>query len=309
MKHITPETLKEFIKLQFKEVLFKVFQWKDGLYEFVAEQIKLNPKLISPQKPEQLLLDGYRMLDEWPAILKKIASLDAIYKPIVDASNLPPITDKKFPEEVSIDEEIDQAFSEFEGSSHEYSLDKHGEQFSKEERNILSAIDGWKTVKEVIEVSRLGTFDTCYHMAALLDKNAIIKLDATADSRVDPEALFQVDSTSKKQRIFRTALDLIVIGVICALLPFSVLYFKSRVISSPKTKDGFYLNVGTNPITNYIRLNKIEQIKFALELYQLKNDTYPESLQDLITEKLTVPDAVMGDVYYKKTSNKYKILP
>lgn len=309
MNYITPETLSEFVSLQIKEVLFRLFQWKEGLYEFIPEEFKYNKKILKPQRGEQLLLDGFRMLDEWPSILKKISSLTAIYKPTIDTSNLSPRKEGD-KDEVSIDEEIDMAFKEFDDSGKSVrSETKKGETLSQEEKRVILLIDGQRTIKEVADLSRFGTFNTCSIIISLLDKCVIAKADVDSSSRIEAQAAFKTTFISKKKQLSRIAVDLIVLGLLAFGAPSLIFYFYSNIMSGSSVKGGFFINVGENPLKDYLKNNKLEQVRFALELYRLNNETYPDNLNELTKEKLLLPETIDPNFYFRKTGNTYILLP
>ncbi len=307
-KAVTIETLKEFIVLQMKEVLFRVFQWRDGLYEFITEDFKFNQSIITPQRAEQILLDGFRMLDEWPAILKKVSALTAIYKPLIDVNEV--LRCEEISREVSIDNEIDTAFAEFEESSPGTPVPKTDKpQYTKNQIKVLALVDGYRTVKEVVSLSRLGTFDTCQVLAELIDKSIITKIDSTAESRLDAESAFEPLLINKKQKVLRIVTDLIILALIIAIVPSLMFYFSSNTESKSDVKNFFYVNTARDPLTEYADTNRLEQIKFALELYRLKKYSYPDNLKELVFEKLLREEVLKSNYYFRKTGDTYNLLP
>lgn len=310
MKYITPETLKEFILLQMNEVLFKLFQWKDGLYEFVQEDFKLNPKIVTPQGAESILLDGFRMLDEWPALLKKIGPLNTVYRTVVDPREVVR-PDKPAAEEVSIDDQIDAAFEEFseEKEAAKIREKKSKEAFTLEEKKLLPLVDGWKTVSELIDASRLGTFNTCQTLLSLLDKNAIARTSVTADSRHDASEVFKPVFLTRRQKVLRIVTDLIIIGILLMILPSLILYYSSDTSSRIRIENGFYKNMNTKPLKSYVIENQLEKIRFALELFRLKNDSYPDTLSELEVAGLLPPSLIKKDLYYGRNGDSYNLKP
>ena len=307
MRYITPETLREFILLQMHEVLFKLFQWKDGLYEFIQEEFKLNPKIMTPHGAEQILLDGFRMLDEWPAIIKKIGPLNTVYKALLDPRSIVMHEQPAF-DEVSIDDQIDAAFEEFSQEKEAPKKDKkQKDAFTLEEKKVLPLVDGWKSVKELIDISRMGTFNTCSTLASLLDKNAIARSSVTSESRHDASEIFKPMFLTKKQRTLRLISDLLILAVFILALPSLISYFFSNTASDTQVTDGFYLTLEENPLRKYISGNRLDKIGFALELYRLKNDTYPDTLKELEVAGLITSDILSDDIYFSKTGDSYTL--
>ena len=77
-KFIQKRDLDEFIYLQTKETLFKLFRWNSGTYEFIPKDIENESEFFQPISAEHILMDGFRMVDEWPGIRKTICSRSSI---------------------------------------------------------------------------------------------------------------------------------------------------------------------------------------------------------------------------------------
>lgn len=88
MKLINPQILSEFIRLQVDEVLFRIFRWETGLYEFIPEKIRFNRGIIEAQNAEALLMDSFRKKDEWPRIEQTLGDFDAAFAPAAAAAAL-----------------------------------------------------------------------------------------------------------------------------------------------------------------------------------------------------------------------------
>lgn len=136
MKQITPQILAEFIRLQIDEVLFQVFQWTDGFFEFIPEKVKFNKSILESQSAEGVLMDSFRKKDEWPRIQKIIDHTNYILVPM----------DKSDPASLNATE-----------------------------KKVFSLFDGKKTLLEVVQLSRLGTFETCKIASELLTRKLIQK--------------------------------------------------------------------------------------------------------------------------------------
>ena len=299
MHFITADILAEFILLQIKEVLFRLLQWKDGLYEFLSEEFKYNKNIIKSQRAEQLLLDGFRMQDEWPAVISKISSLDSVYKPLIDVQS---VMQKKEP---SFDQELDQAFEEYDENKPAKKEEK--DEYTEEEIRVLPFIDGVQTIKEIIDLSRLGTFNTAAAVASLIGKGAVIKIDLTS-VRMDADVVFKPVFVSRKLKLYRTITDFIVLGLTIFILPSLIFHFSSNIMSQNKVKEGFYIVEDSDLVEEYIKNNELEQIMFALEIHKLIKYAYPVSLKELVTAGL-LPSNVIENKYFQKTGNTYILLP
>ncbi len=142
-RYITPETFREISQIQLDEVLFELFSWEQGLYEFVQGKIKYNPSFVVPQRAEGVLMDCFRKKDEWPAIIKKLGSLNTIFEKSI---------------------------------AQDASLDK----LEKNERLVLACMDGQTELEQVAFLSRVGTFEAANATVKLLEKK-LIRLKANVE--------------------------------------------------------------------------------------------------------------------------------
>src|SRR5687768_15329475 len=65
-------TLKELARLQTTETIYRLFMWRKGTYEFTATSVDYDEQSYEPIRAENVLMEGFRMVDEWPAVRKVI---------------------------------------------------------------------------------------------------------------------------------------------------------------------------------------------------------------------------------------------
>ena len=61
-------TINEFATLQMTETVYRLFLWTTGTYEFEQTSVEPIAEGVQPIAAEHILLEGIRMIDEWPAI-------------------------------------------------------------------------------------------------------------------------------------------------------------------------------------------------------------------------------------------------
>src|SRR5438067_586608 len=81
---ITADRFKAFVQLQMTETLYKLFSWKAGTYEFEQVEVDYDHEAITPLRAESVLMEGFRMVDEWPLIKKKITSYAMTFEKLKD---------------------------------------------------------------------------------------------------------------------------------------------------------------------------------------------------------------------------------
>src|SRR6476661_1071671 len=78
---ISADALKQAIQLQILQIVYRLFRWKDGDYHFSQETtIEYDRDNVVPITAESILMEGARMIDEWPIIEKRIRSYDTVFR-------------------------------------------------------------------------------------------------------------------------------------------------------------------------------------------------------------------------------------
>jgi len=78
---ISVDSLKQAIQLQILQIVFRLFRWKDGDYHFSQETtIEYDRDNVTPITAESILMEGARMIDEWPIIEKRIRSAEQVFR-------------------------------------------------------------------------------------------------------------------------------------------------------------------------------------------------------------------------------------
>ena len=177
---LSEKDLRETLHYQMLETAYKVFRWNRGHYKFSQEVVTFDPALTIPIDPEHVLMDGIRMIDEWPMIESKIRTFDAVY------ARAEGIEERlKRPSRAPIDKveaEFKAIVSRLEPKEKTEDLSEIEEEIeapvsrtglTEEEEIVLSLVDGRRDVHEIIDASRLGEFGACKALAGLLDKRFI----------------------------------------------------------------------------------------------------------------------------------------
>src|SRR5262245_8550611 len=85
--YITTKDLKDALQTQVSQIVFKVFRWRDGEYHFApTDNVDYDRENFTPMSADFILMEGIRMVDEWPIIEKKIPSMDIVFRTVVDPS-------------------------------------------------------------------------------------------------------------------------------------------------------------------------------------------------------------------------------
>ncbi len=135
-KTLSEDELKEVIKLRNLEITNSLFLLNTGEYEFVPGSVSYFAQLTIPISSEQVLMDGYRIKDEWPHISREVPSMEM----------------------------------RFAKKGGEFSV---ADRLPEDENRIYRMIDGEHTVRDMIFLSRMGKFEVCRILARLSERDRI----------------------------------------------------------------------------------------------------------------------------------------
>ncbi len=164
---INKDDLKDALSFQMKEAVYRVFRWRGGDYKFYQDKVDYDRDTITPLSSEHLLMDGVRMLDEWPRLEKTLPSADTVLKKDEQ---------KTIPEEAAEGEEI-------------FSYESGPGGLSKEAALTFRNIRGSRTVYEIIESSPLGEFDASKAIVELIEKGYLGKTESIPEIVLHEKAI------------------------------------------------------------------------------------------------------------------------
>lgn len=122
--YISRSSLKDFLHLQAEEILYDIFLWEAGDFEYTDTPLDVKGKLFIPLNPLGIIMEASRRIDERSIITREIPGDQLIF-----------------------------TISQKMGDTEKLKL-------TKNERRILSLIDGSRTVKQVINDSGYAEFAT-----------------------------------------------------------------------------------------------------------------------------------------------------
>jgi hypothetical protein len=138
--HVNETQLKEALTKQSSELIYELLRWQAGRFEFrqratspLAERARLAMPVAS------IVMEGFRRVDEWRVIEARLGSFDQVLLP--DPASVDSMGgDTKLP---------------------------------RAEQAVLAAIDGERTVREVIIASHLSSFDACRILFQLIEARLV----------------------------------------------------------------------------------------------------------------------------------------
>lgn len=123
--YLTPKDLFWGVKYQVKEIIYSLFQFEDGEYEFVEGEVPTQEVITLKMSMGNLIYEGVKRIDNWTRIRREMPDTGAALKLSEDPISL---------------------FQDVELSS--------------QDKRMFPLIDGTKTIKEVVDSSWMNSFET-----------------------------------------------------------------------------------------------------------------------------------------------------
>lgn len=284
---ISQDSLREAIQLQMMQIVYRLFRWKDGDYHFSQETtIEYDRDNVVPITAESILMEGARMIDEWPIIEKRVRSYDMVFrKKLTDQEIV--VVGAGEADEVDFDTE---ATRRRRGSFSEKI------RISQEEKSIYDLVDGTVTVSDIVEVARLSEFDTNKALYELLTRDLIEEVRGPSAAAVIAQAT-PVDETE----VAETPVPLPLVLILLALAIASIVTSFKNPLNTLRPVLG-----GLSPIGNSrkaISMQRIEMLGLAIDRYNDTHGQLPFALEDL------TPEYVDASLLRDPWGNTYKYIP
>ena len=140
MGFITADQLLWAVKQQVLEIVYSLFHWRSGFFEFVEGEADAKEKITLSMSTTKVIMEGIHRLDEW-AKMRTIFPDDAVV--------LEPVLG---PEEVGARPDL-----------------------GPEDRKLLALIDGSRTLAEISGLARQGEFE-CYSILFNLVSTGVLRV-------------------------------------------------------------------------------------------------------------------------------------
>jgi hypothetical protein len=169
---ITSKDLRDALQVQVSQIVFRVFRWRDGRYLFApSDTVDYDRENFAPMSTDFILMEGIRMVDEWPIIEKKIPSFDIVFRPVVDTALI----------DVAEGGGSEGSASERRTPSSATSRIRLG----ADEERVFRRVDGVRTVQAIIDSTGIGEFEVCRVLFDFLNRNLIAPAGRVAAAAVE----------------------------------------------------------------------------------------------------------------------------
>ena len=292
--HVVPvETVRVALHQQILQIVYRVFRWSDGEYNFSQEtDIDYDRDLLQPMAADSIIMEGARMTDEWPFIDQRIPDRDVVFRKVDSSRRLEVV-------EGGDDFVGDLDFS-FDGEDSGGSGSLPDDQITENQMAVYPLINGRDSVNEIILESTLIEFETCKAVAELLDRGLV--REATQEE-IARELRRGVEMPGT-QRWSPASLPWLAI-------PFLILLgFALMIVNRNPANPGFTLreDIWDRYVLQSVSWISLDRVSRQAETAFYLDGVYPESAEQLTTE---YPGAVPLDPWdrpYRLVARGEKLL-
>ena len=261
LQMISPQDLGRALHQQVSQIVFKLFRWQDGQFQFTSlEAIDYDRDIFDPISAESLLMEGARMIDEWPLLERRIHSDSIIFNiTAVGGDVLAGNLDGPLAMAVGSDISPSPAV-----------------EIDPDWVAMLQSINGVRSVREICDQSTLSEFDGYRGLCEFLSQSWIEIVQAPNVVSVSPRS-------SSLVTVVASMLVFLSFGAGLVTLSRNHLApWRAAVIQEMAS--------GLQDDADKLRL---ERIQSALRVYYLQTGSVPADLGELGRNSLLLPEALL----------------
>ncbi len=271
---IEPGTLEEVQHLLTRETVFDVMRRKSGDFKFTAERIDHDTKPENLLGAEQILMDGLRMLDEWQTFADIVPSEDTVF---ARAGNL----------------EAALALTKGDADA----------RLGHAER-VLQLVDGRLSVRRIIDLSRIGTFEATRALAELRQAGVIDVATTSAKPARAPRA------ARPRQPILPLLRAALAIAIPIAALSLLALVTHDRAVGDTGIPGSA---LPTRAAAVFGERQELETLRTLIEIHFFEHGRYPDRLAlldaDIAARFASLTPERLADYYYRVGEDEVVLLP
>ncbi|MBF5046341.1 DUF4388 domain-containing protein [Aggregicoccus sp. 17bor-14] len=258
---LSTERFRQMMQLQATETLYRLFTWKNGTYAFAPEEgVAAEPdsESITPLRAESVLMEGFRMVDEWPVIRRTIPHDGLTFEL---AQPLPAPTARG----------AGAGAGDGDGEEGGSELRTVGES----ERRVFALVRPGRTVRKLVDLACLGEFETCKALCNLVSLGHLraraptVRLPAVGGAG----ALRQLRAAAGM--LGRLAVSVAVVGTLALVV--SRVHGEGAGLAPPAARS--FADPAAQRLVSRAQRARIEA---ALEVFRLERGGLPEALPALV---------------------------
>ncbi len=286
-RFIDAVALREALQVQISQMVYRLFRWRDGEYHFSQdERVDYDKEHVVPMSAESILMEGARILDEWPMIEKAIRSFTTVFR----RANV----------------EIARAGREARPAGEEGPA--AGVTLNDQEGMVFNLVDGRRSVQEIVERSTMSEFDTCRILFDLIGRHLLEEVKGPGPKAAPAAALPGRAVSGASPLLVGIGYVVLIAALGAALTVRSRSWMRGTDDHSWQgiLAGALFRTPTIESLGRSVRAGRLQRIDFALQVYYLLNRGYPESLRYLVTSHLLKPEAITDE---KGAEYRYRVVP
>jgi hypothetical protein len=274
------DDLRDGLEIQIRKIVYALFRWTDGDYVFdQQDHIDYDHEFVTPILIESLLMEGARMIDEWPIVEKVVPSTQMVFQKVPVAQ---PVTFGEEEVEETGDRTLEKRLKE----------KKAGPiKVSQNEWAVYGLVDGHHTVAEITDQTFLSEFDGSKAVYGLVSRGLIAPVkkpgvrEETEHTRLELPAGAELLHYVKP---FAVSLVLVV------LAGFGL----SRERQNPV--NALAIPIARNELVEQfqksVSLLRLRRLTEAVDTYYLTSGKFPESMDALVDANLLTREDLLDPI-------------
>jgi hypothetical protein len=268
--YITTDALKAALAEQVQQIVFRVFRWKDGQYDFdTSSTVDYDRRQVTPVSTDQILMEGIRRVDEWPIIEKRIPSLRMVFRPLVPLNKV-----HKSDEAAGEGGSLEAAFGTLDNEQTSRAKGPADSVILSEmEYTVYTLLDGRRAIVDVVEMTAISDFDVSRTIFDLIERNLVEPVGHQRDEAARKKVVTAKATTS-------SVLGVVVLVLVLAVSAVGLVSTYSKPFRVPGTSDFFPAE--RESFRRAMTVVRMERVDSALRSYFLNFGEYPVSLGELV---------------------------
>ena len=268
----TADDLRDGLDIQIRKIVYSLFRWGDGDYSFEQlEKIDYDQEFVTPILVESLLMEGARMIDEWPIIERVVTSMELVFQrkpvaqPVIHAES----------------EEADEI-----GDS---TLERRAREkragpikITDKEWAVYQLVDGEKRVSEVLEQLFLSEFDGCKAFYDLISRGLIEQKKVEPVQGKKRETPLAALGAAREVK----AVAFLAAAAVAALVSAGYQH-RNRLNLLPMPPKRIAVVEGFEKAVSLLRLRRLTE---AVDTFYLTSGRFPETIDTLVNARFLSRD-------------------
>ena len=262
------DQLRAGLDAQVRKIAYSLFRWTDGDYVFdQQDRIDYDREFARPIQVESLLMEGARMIDEWPIIQKVVRSPELVYQRVPVGQQVEPAAEDDV-------EEIGDV-------THTGRTRRDGPiRISKAEWACYQLVDGRRKISDIIDRTFLSDFEGTKAFFDLLSRGLVE--EARRTGVVDETGAISVEVPVVRPR--QPFVPILVAAVLALLLfgglllqrrnPLNVFSFPPRTVAVVEVYQ------------KSVSLTRLRRLSEAIDAFYLTQGRFPETPMAIVNAGL-----------------------